>query len=428
MARAVWAAAHGSVAPSLFLPYPRGMTSSFPASARPVLVRGEGCHVWDRDGRRYLDATSGAFCVNLGYSAADLVLAMRRAAETLPFARASLFESEESVAYREALIEAVGPPFTRAFLTSSGSEAVDLALKIAVAYHRTAERGGRTAIRSLAGHYHGATLGALGVTGWDERRAPWGDLLGPRLDGLPEAGDGSAALIAETIPTAGLGVAIPAPGDLAKRRAACDAAGALWIADEVLTGFGRCGAMFAWQRLAERETRGGERPDAKAIPDLVVFGKGAGGGYAALAGVLVSARVAERLDAGSAAGGPRFAHFQTYGGNPIACAVGRAVLRSIEENGWLARARALEGSLRPILEAAGVAVECIGALGGLAPAPAVAAAAGSHVADYAARGVLVHGVRTASGERRVIAPPFPIPAEDLEELRVALSATSPRGR
>jgi beta-alanine--pyruvate transaminase len=401
------------------------MASLRPAFARPVFVRGAGSHVWDRDGRRYLDAISGAFCVNFGYTAPNLVIAMRKAAETLPFARPSASDSEEGEAYREALLALVGPPFARVVLTSSGSEAVEAAMKIAIVYQRALGRGTRTAVRSLAGHFHGATFGALGVSGWDERRAPWADLLGPRLDGPPEPGDESAALIAETIPVAGAGVVIPAPGELSKRRAACDATGALWIADEVLTGFGRCGSMFAWQRVAERKGGGGGRPDAGAIPDLVVFGKGAGGGFAALAGVLLSARVADALDSEAAGGGPPFTHYQTYGGNPIACAVGRAVLRSLEEDQWFARVRGLEDPLRPVVEGAGEAVEILGMLGGFTP-PSEGAGPGAaaHAADYAGRGVLVHA---ASGNRCVVAPPFPISGEDLDELRVALRATSPRG-
>jgi adenosylmethionine-8-amino-7-oxononanoate aminotransferase len=370
-----------------------------PPPPRPVLVRGEGCHVWDRAGRRYLDATSGAFCVNLGYTRPDLVEAMRRAAERLPFARASAFESDEGEAYRAELVAAVGPPFTRAVLTSSGSEAVDAAIKIAIAYQRAARHPERVLVRSLAGHYHGATLAALEVTGWEERRAPYAAALRSRIDGLPTAGDDRvAAFIAETVPVAGLGVQIPSTAELAARRAACDAAGALWIADEVLTGFGRCGAMFAWQRLGE----GGSR----AVPDLVVFGKGAGAGFAALAGVLVSARVAAALDG---AGRAAFTHYQTYGGNPIACAVGRAALRALNGPGGMERALELEPMLR---SAIGVerAPRVLGALAGFA---------GRGREEYEGSGLLVH---SAGNGATVVAPPLTISEEDLRELADLLVA------
>jgi len=392
-------------------------------SDRPVLVRGEGCHVWDRDGRRYLDATSGAFCVTLGYTRPDLIEAMTRAAERLPHARPSMFDSEEAEAYRAELIDAAGPPFARALLTSSGSEAVDAAIKVAIAYQRAVGRPERTAIRSLSGHYHGATLGALGVTGWDARRSVWEPALGPRLEGLPSAagadaaGRECAAFIAETIPVAGLGVEIPPPGALAERRARCDGACALWIADEVLTGFGRVGAIFAWRRLAEE---GGA--DSGAIPDLVVCGKGAGAGFAPLAGVLVSARVAEALEQAPArrgGSGPLVEHQQSYGGNPIGCAVGRAVLRALRVEQGFDRARRMEGELRdalaPAASLAGSTVDACGALAGfgVVPEPRDARTPAKQEGVYggaagiarlaAARGLLLH----AAGARRlVVAPPL----------------------
>ena len=377
-------------------------------SARPVLARGERCHVVDRDGRRYLDATSGAFCVTFGYTRPDFVAAASRAAERLPFARASSCDSEESEAYRAELLAAVGAPFSRVLLTSSGSEAVDLAIKVAVAYHRAQGRPERASVRSLAGHYHGATLGALRVTGWTARRDPYAVALGSRSDGLPRRGDDSAAFIAETVPVGGLGVAVPSLGEMAARRAGCDNAGVLWIADEVLTGFGRCGAMFAWQRVAARADARGATPDSKAVPDLVVFGKGAGAGFAAIGGVLISRAVASVLDGAA----QPFSHYQTYGGSPIACAVGRAVLRAVREEGWPGRALAMEPELTRALAGFG-GVSVFGALAGF-DAPTSAA-------EYLSRGVFVHA---AEGTRRVVAPSFPFGAAEFVEMREKLGAPS----
>lgn len=382
---------------------------------RPVLVHGEGSHVWDRQGRRYLDATSGAFSMTFGYTRPDLVEAMRAAAQRLPFARASIFDSEAAEAYRSLLLSAAGAPFARVLLTSSGSEAVDAAMKIAIAYQRAVGRPERTAVRSLAGHYHGATLAALRVTGWEARREAYRVSLGARLDGLPRPGDGSAAFIAETIPVAGAGVSIPEPGELSRWRTACDAAEALWIADEVLTGFGRCGALFAWQRLVERENSRGELPDREVNPDLVVFGKAAGAGFAPLAGVLVAARVADALDAAASEGGERFSHVQTYGGNPIACAVGRAVLEALHYELWFERARSMETELRAAAESAcgegEGSIEAIGALVGFDSKTTAAA--------YLNRGLVVH---QADGDRRVIAPPLSFGEAEFGELREKLVA------
>jgi len=294
------------------------------------------------DGHRFLDAISGTFCVQLGYGRKDLVRAMTEAASRIPFARPSVFESEESEAYGQELLQAVGPPFTRVILTTSGSEAVEAAFKAAYFFQTGAPLRARMA--HLRGHFHGATVEAMRFSDYRARRAPYELLLGQghrTLDpGDPRAleeGLGDAcALIAETVPAVGLGVAVPPPGALARIRRACDAQGAVWIADEVLTGFGRLGPLFAWQRLVERPE------DAGAVPDLVAFGKGAGAGYAALGGVLVSGRVAKKMDS--------FRHAQTYGGHAIACAVGRRVLAAYREEKIEERVRSLESALRGALE------------------------------------------------------------------------------
>jgi len=312
---------------------------------RPTLVRGEGVYVWDVDGHRYLDAISGTFCVQLGYGREDLARAMAEAASRIPFARPRAFDSEESEAYAREILEAAGAPYTRVLFTSSGSEAVEAALKAAYVYQRAIGREGRTRYTRLKGHFHGSTLQALAATDVRARRAPYEALLSggspavDPLDGhaLEDSVRSSFALLAETIPGAGLGVALPPPGLLQRMRSACDDVDALWIADEVLTGFWRTGRMFAWQRLSEGAT-----------PDIVVFGKGAGCGYAPLAGILIKDRVADVLEG---APGGRFGHAQTYGGHAIGCAVGRRVLAAMSEEKIPDRVRSLEQPLGSSLEA-----------------------------------------------------------------------------
>ena len=324
------------------------MLDSAPPPFRPVLARAEGVHVWDVDGRRYLDAISGTFCVQLGYSRSDLAHALSESASLLPFARPATFDSEASEAYARELLDAAGPPYTRAIFTSCGSEAVEVALKAAYRYQRAVGRPERTRFARFRGHFHGGTVAALGVTDVRSRRAPYEPLLNEGMPALEPRGGPSleedlgdaAALIAETIPAAGLGAPVPPPGFLAGIRQACDARGALWIADEVLTGFARTGSLFAWKRLAERSE------DAGVAPDIVAFGKGAGAGYAALGGILIAERVAAALD--SAADGP-FTHAQTYGGHAIACAVGRRVLAALREEKIEERVREKETLLREAL-------------------------------------------------------------------------------
>jgi len=154
-----------------------------------VLTRAEGLHVWDSGGRRHFDATSGAFCVQLGYTRPDLVRVMTEAASRLPHARPSVFESEDSLLYQRELLVAVGPPYSRVFLTCSGSEAVEVALKIAYRYQRATGHPERKAIRYLRGHYHGATLAALGVSGLGTRRSPYEGLVGTVPSAAREMGD-----------------------------------------------------------------------------------------------------------------------------------------------------------------------------------------------------------------------------------------------
>src|SRR5262245_6019357 len=158
---------------------------------RPTLVRGEGIHVFDVDGHRYLDAVSGTFCVQLGYGRADLVKAMSEAASRVPFARPWAFESAESEAYARELLEAAGPPYTRAVFTCSGSEAVEAALKAAYLYQRTIGRPERTKVTRLKGHFHGSTIQALAATDYQARRAPYEALLGG-MGAAVDPGAGSA--------------------------------------------------------------------------------------------------------------------------------------------------------------------------------------------------------------------------------------------
>jgi adenosylmethionine-8-amino-7-oxononanoate aminotransferase len=218
---------------------------------------------------------------------------------------------------------------------------------------------------------------------------------------------------------------VPPPGYLARVRTLCDGSGALWIADEVLTGFGRTGALFSWQRLAE------DPADAGVVPDLVVFGKGAGGGYAPLAGVLIADRVLRTLEP------EEFRHVQTYGGNPVSAAVGRRVLDALESEEIYPRVRRAEEVYRTVLEplrAMGSVydVRGIGALWGVElaesragkPYPREAFVAERVAAACRERGILVHsGHGAVDGERGdfvVIAPPLVTEDESIAEIATVL--------
>jgi adenosylmethionine-8-amino-7-oxononanoate aminotransferase len=371
--------------------------------------------------------------MQLGYTRPDLVAVMAETAARLPHARPSMFDSPEGESYREALLRAAGPPFTRVLLTSSGSEAVEVAIKAAWWFQRARGASHRREILSLAGHYHGATLAALDATGVAARRAPFAGLLGERAFGPADApferADQAAAFLCEIIPAAGLAAPVPPRGWMSRVRERCDAAGALWIADEVLTGFGRTGALFAWPRIEERD-------GAKSAPDLVVFGKGASAGFYPLAGVLVSERVAAALEDEQ---GGLFHHAQTFGGNPVACAVGLKALNAYEDEGIFQRVRRSEAdarrALEPLLESEAVLdVRGLGFLLGveLAPPgegrpsfPRTRCVAEKVAAGCRARGVLVHAVAgfnaDGSGDAILIAPPLIAEPEALTTIAVALT-------
>jgi adenosylmethionine-8-amino-7-oxononanoate aminotransferase len=426
-----------------------------PATDPPLLLtRAEGVHVWDAGGTRYLDATSGAFCVQLGYSRSDLVSAMSAAAARIPHARPSVADSEDARAYRRKLLATAGAPYAEAVLTSSGSEAVDVALKIAHRYQVACGRPERKSVVYLAGHYHGATLAGLSVTGYTPRRAPFEGAVGPNRGGPPafcvrcfrglaypscrlacaDAAVGSdppAAFILETVPAAGLGAPVPPPGYLARVRTLCDGSGALWIADEVLTGFARTGSLFAWQRLAERPAPDGTLPDARVFPDVVVFGKGAGAGYAPLSGVLVADRVLRALEPEG------FRHAQTHGGNPVGAAVGIGVLDALESEDVFQRVRRAEetyrSALAPLRDRSTVFdVRGIGALWGVElaedrsgrPFPRERRVAERVLAACRERGILVHmGTGCADGTNGdfiLVAPPLVADETSVEEIVVAL--------
>lgn len=417
--------------------------------------------MWDSEGRRYLDATSGAFCMQLGYSRPDLAAAMAAAA-ALPHARPSLFDTEAVERYRAALLQAAGPSYTRVLLASSGSEAVEIAIKAAWWWQRARGAEERSAILSLSGHFHGATLGALSATGWARRREPFEPWLEQRVfgpaahcarcfrslahpgcgvacaDAALERAENAAALLAETVPAAGLAASVPPEGWIERVRARCDEAGALWIADEVLTGFGRTGALFAWSRLAERD-----RVDV--APDLVVFGKGASAGYYPVAGVLVSGRVAAAFESG----GAPFRHAQTFGESPVGASVALRALDAYASEDIFETARSLEaeaarvlGALRgceSVLDVRGLGllwgIELASPETGRPPFPRAMGLAAKVEAGCRARGVLVHAAAGFTpeglGDALLVAPPLVSGAGDLERiaaaLREAIQAAAPGG-
>lgn len=280
-----------------------------------LLESAEGAWVVDARGRRYLDAASGYFTASVGYGRASVARAVARQLERMSYAPLDWRAHRPALELAGRLLE-LAPGMERVFFCSGGSEAVDTALKLARLTMRR-EGSGRTEILCRPGSYHGATLGATSVTGIEPLRAPFEPLLGGvRAVERPEdaaALGGAAAFIAEPVQATGC-VRVPEPGFWPAVRRSADAAGTLWIADEVLTGAGRTGRWLALERWG-------------VSADMVVLAKGLSGGYAPLGAVLIGPRVAAVLE------DVPFDHGYTFGGHPGSCAAALEVLRIIAGEG-----------------------------------------------------------------------------------------------
>jgi acetylornithine/N-succinyldiaminopimelate aminotransferase len=287
-----------------------------------VLVRGEGCHVWDAEGRRYLDLL-GALAVNaLGHAHPALLEAVTRQLSTLGHV-SNFFATPPQVALAERLLELAGTP-GRVFLANSGTEAVETAFKIA-------RRTGRPKIVAAEGGFHGRTMGALALAGKPAIREPFA----PLPDGVVHVpyGDADALVGAVDADTAAVilepvqgeaGVRVPPEGYLRMARQVTRRRGALLVVDEVQTGIGRTGEWFAFQREG-------------VAPDVVTVAKGLGGGLP-IGACLAFGDAAELLGPGS--------HGSTFGGNPVAAAAALAVMDTIERDGLLVNARYVGDHLR----------------------------------------------------------------------------------
>ncbi len=312
--------------------------------AYPHAVRGEGVYIWDSDGKRYLDLCGSAAVNFIGHGDKKVIAAMAAQGNRLEFVHSSQFITPVAEAFARELIEFAGEAFAdgAVFFTCGGSEAVETAIKLARQYQVEAGRPERFRVISQRQSYHGATLGAMAVSGNPRRRDVYRKMLrefeqvaipycyrchyecadcaskyAAELErALAESGGETAAFIFEPVSGATLGAAVPPDGYLQKIAALCTRDDVLLIADEVMTGFGRTGARFAVEHW-------------KVAPDVLVLGKGIASGYAPLGAVMANRKVVDVIARGS--GG--LIHGFTYNAHPIAVAGGRAVLRRIRERG-----------------------------------------------------------------------------------------------
>lgn len=336
----------------------------FKAAPR-ILVSAQDMHYTAEDGRKILDGTAGLWCVNAGHCRPRIIQAIQRQAETLDYS--PLFQMGHPGEFRVAgLIAELAPRgLDRVFFANSGSEAVDTALKIVLAYQRARGEGHRNLLIGRERGYHGVGFGGISVGGIPANRKVFGSLL-PRVDhlphthnlehnafsrGQPEWGahladeletriialhDASniAAVIVE--PVAGsTGVLVPPKGYLERLRAICDKYGLLLIFDEVITGFGRTGRAFA------AETFG-------VVPDLITFAKGVTNATVPLAGVIARREIYDTIVGQAPPDTVELFHGYTYSGHPLATAAAEATLALYHEEKLFDRAR----KIAPLFEQA----------------------------------------------------------------------------
>jgi len=307
------------------------------------VVRAEGCEFWDADGNRYLDFSSQLVNVNIGYQHPRIVEAIKEQADRMVTIGPAVGNDTRSEAAR--LIAEVAPgDLDMVFFTNGGADANENAVRMARLHT------GRQKVLAAYRSYHGSTAGAISLTG-DPRRWPsepgvpgvvryWGPYpyrsafhardeqeeceraLEHLRDVVTVEGAGTiAAVVLETVVGTN-GILVPPNGYLAGVRELCDEHGIVLIADEVMTGFGRCGEWFAVDRW-------------DVVPDLITFAKGVNSGYVPLGGVLVSDRIAETFRERAYPGG------LTYSGHPLACASAVASITAMREEGILEHARRL---------------------------------------------------------------------------------------
>jgi adenosylmethionine-8-amino-7-oxononanoate aminotransferase len=306
-----------------------------------VIVRGEGAYVFDDSGRRYLDATAGLWFCNVGYGRVSIAAAVERQLRDMPaYSGFGDFANQPAIELAE-LVSANAPVSDSAvFFTNGGSDSVDTAIKLARRYWQVLGQPQRTMVITREHSYHGMHVGGTSVAGIDANLSGYGDLLGgvervawddptaveKAIDGV--GAEHVAAFLCEPVIGAG-GVYFPPAGYLAAVRTICRERDVLFVADEVITGFGRAGDWFASTRF-------------DLEPDMVLCAKGLTSGYVPMGAVIVAPRVAEPFYDGRAG---IWRHGYTYSGHAGAAAAGLANLRIVEAEELPGRARELESVL-----------------------------------------------------------------------------------
>jgi adenosylmethionine-8-amino-7-oxononanoate aminotransferase len=323
----------------------------------PIIVRGEGCYVYDEHGNRYLDGLSALFCVNIGHGRADIVQAGADQAKELGFFTNWSYAHPRAIELAARIADLAPGDLNRVFFTSGGSEAVESALKLARQYHKLTGNPLKTKLIARDIAYHGTSLGALSATGITSLRTPFEPLtpggfhvpntntfrmphgLSPEelADTVAEkiefeGPDTVAAVIMEPVQNAG-GCFTPPEGYWQRVREICNEYNVLLISDEVICAWGRLGEWFGAQRY-------------DYVPDIITTAKGLTSAYAPMGAVIASDRVFEPFHQGTNS----FTHGFTFAGHPVCAAIALANLDAFEREGILQNVRNNERAFRETLD------------------------------------------------------------------------------
>ena len=427
--------------------------------ALPLAVAAKGARIFDSDGLDYIDGSAGPLAVTLGHGHPRVLAAIADQFSAVDYVHRSQFRNSAAERLADLVTERLGDGLDHVMFVSSGSEANEIAMKFAHMYWAAQGLPDKHRFVSSSVSYHGNTVGALSASGQPRYAAPYRPLVhagetinAPQVYRLPVP-EGStaaaecvarlraefgrldlrrtAAVLFEGVGGSGSGVLVPPHGFLEELRRLCDANDVLWISDEVMSGFGRTGTWFAFQHSG-------------AVPDIVTFAKGAGGGTVPLGGAALSGRVWNQIRDVY----PAMTGGHTFTNAPLACAASIATIETLEEEhvlprvadrgGWLgSRLRELQAEFPFVGDVRGRGylwgLEFVADPATAEPpdpalditAKAVAAAAASRLIVYPAR-FCVDGTR---GDAILIGPPLTATDEELEELlirlRVALATLRP---
>ncbi|MFF2450454.1 aspartate aminotransferase family protein [Neobacillus sp. NPDC058068] len=420
----------------------------------PVIDYGKGVYLFDMEGKKYLDAASGAVTANIGHGAAEIMEAMQEQAKKVSFVYRSQFTSGAAEKLAQKIAALLPGDLNWSFFVNSGSEATETAMKMAIQYWQEKGIHTKTKVLSRWVSYHGITLGALSMSGHTGRRARFVPLLedfpvinppycyrcpynltAPACNYLCArelnqaieriGAEKIAAFIAEPVIGASGGAIAPPKDYLKTIKEICDAYDILFIADEVMTGSGRTGTMLASEHW-------------DIIPDIVALGKGLGAGYAPIAAAVASEKVMEPILAGSKS----VMSGHTLSANPQSCAVSLAVLEYLEKNEIMREVENKGEYLRNELEKLKARYSFVGDVRGKGlllgiefvedrftktPFPRHALVTQHMVSLAKEKGLIVYpagsGIDGVNGDSIIISPPLTITTKEMEELVLLLAAT-----